>query len=52
MKKLIDKIPNFVLYSIPLVIVFTVMLLAFYPGILSPDAMVQWNQVQTNTINN
>ena len=28
------------------------MLLAFYPGILSPDAMVQWNQVQTNTINN
>lgn len=50
MKKL--KIPSIVLYAIPMLIVFLFMLLVFYPGIMSPDAMVQWNQVQTGEIDN
>ncbi len=35
-----------------LVLVFTIVLLAFWPGIISPDAMVQWHQVQTGVIDN
>lgn len=52
MKKIINKIPSIFLYMIPLILVFTIMLLAFWPGILSPDAMVQFNQVQTGNIDN
>ncbi len=52
MKKVFNQIPSIILFSLPLLFVFGVMLLAFYPGIMSPDAMVQWNQVQTNSINN
>ena len=37
---------------LPLVLVFTIVLLAFWPGIMSPDAMVQWHQVQTGVIDN
>lgn len=41
------KIPKFILYAIPAICIFTVVLLAYWPGILVSDSMVQWNQTQT-----
>ena len=46
------KLPSIILYAIPMLVIFVFMLLVFYPGIMSPDAMVQWNQVQTGQIDN
>lgn len=41
------KIPKFILYAIPAIAIFTIVLLAYWPGILVSDSMVQWNQAQT-----
>ncbi len=43
---------SLLIYMLPMVIVFSIMLLAFWPGIMSPDVMVQWHQVQTGVIDN
>lgn len=41
------KIPKTVIYALPTLIIFTIVLLAYWPGILVSDSMVQWNQTQT-----
>lgn len=46
------KMPSILVYALPMIIVFSIVMLAYWPGILSPDAMVQWNQVQTGEIDN
>lgn len=38
---------NILFYALPLIVVFTIVLLAHYPGILVSDSMVQWHQAQT-----
>ena len=53
MKKIIEKIKNsFILYSLPIMLIFTIVLLAYWPGILVSDSMVQWHQAQTGAISN
>lgn len=47
MKKFIKKIPSFIKFGLPIFIIFTIVLLAYWPGILVSDSMVQWNQTQT-----
>lgn len=54
-----NKIKNILLkiierekYAIPMLIIFTIVLLAYWPGILVSDSMVQWNQAQTGNITN
>ncbi|MCM1053761.1 MAG: hypothetical protein NC483_07310 [Ruminococcus sp.] len=42
-----EKIPKWFKYALPIFIIFTVVLLAYYPGILVSDSMVQWNETQT-----
>ncbi len=41
------KIPSIIIYAIPVFIIFSIVLLAYWPGILVSDSMVQWNQTQT-----
>lgn len=41
------KIPRTIIYALPLIVIFLIVLLAYYPGILVSDSMVQWNQAQT-----
>ncbi|MEG2379490.1 MAG: hypothetical protein RSB77_04640 [Bacilli bacterium] len=52
MEKIIknNKIKNIIIFLIPFII-FLIVLLAFYPGILSFDSINQWNQVQSGIIN-
>ena len=45
MKKI--KLPSIFIYSLPVFIIFSIVLLAYWPGILVSDSMVQWNQTQT-----
>ena len=53
MKKLYNKFKNsFLIYAVPMIIIFSVVLLTYWPGILVSDSMVQWNQVQTGVISN
>lgn len=40
------KILNILLYTLPIFIIFTIVLLAYWPGILVSDSMVQWHQTQ------
>ena len=40
------------LYSLPIIIVFTIVLIAHWPGILVSDALVQWNEIQTGVYDN
>ncbi len=40
------KIPSIFIYSLPVFFIFTIILLAYWPGILVSDSMVQWNQIQ------
>ena len=42
---------NIFLFSIPLFIIFFIVLLAYYPGILVSDGIYQWHQAQTGIIN-
>lgn len=42
-----NKIFNILLYTLPVLIIFTIVLLAYWPGILVSDSMVQWHQAQT-----
>ncbi len=42
-----NKILSLLLYSLPVLIIFTIVLLAYWPGILVSDSMVQWHQTQT-----
>lgn len=42
-----NKIFSLLLYSLPVLIIFTIVLLAYWPGILVSDSMVQWHQAQT-----
>lgn len=46
-----NKFKNLLFFFIPFII-FILMLLAFYPGIMSYDSFVQWEQVQSGVINN
>lgn len=46
-----DRIKDLLFFFTPLII-FILMLLAFYPGIMSYDSYVQWEQVQSGIINN
>jgi len=45
-----QKIKNLLFFFIPFII-FILMLLTFYPGLMSYDSYVQWDQVQTGIIN-
>jgi len=40
---------NILFYTIPMLIIFTIVLLAYWPGILVSDSMYQWDQVQTGS---
>lgn len=40
------KIPNMFIYGFPVLCIFTIVLLAYWPGILVSDSMVQWDQTQ------
>ncbi|MDO5569392.1 MAG: DUF6020 family protein [bacterium] len=51
-KAIISKIPLSIIYSIPPIVVFFIVLLAYWPGILVSDSLVQWNQVQTGIFDN
>lgn len=42
----INKIPKMFIYAFPVLFIFTIVLLAYWPGILVSDSMVQWNQTQ------
>lgn len=42
-----NKLLNISFYTIPVLIVFSITLLAYWPGILVSDSMYQWNQAQT-----
>lgn len=53
MKKVINKLTNsFWFYTIPIFIIFLLILLTYYPGILVSDSMFQWHQTQTGIIDN
>lgn len=52
MKTVLKKIPGFVVYAIPMFVVFFVVLLAYWPGILVSDSIFQWHQGQTGDITN
>ncbi len=48
MKKIINKMSEIgLIYALPIALIFIIALLAYWPGILVSDALVQWNQVQT-----
>ncbi len=49
MKKINNK--NLLLFSLPIFIIFFIVLLAYYPGILVSDGIYQWHQAQTGIIN-
>lgn len=38
---------NTLLYSLPMIFVWSIYLLAFYPGMMSADSFDQWNQILT-----
>jgi hypothetical protein len=38
---------NVIYYSLPMILVWSIYLLAFYPGMMSADSMVQWEQIIT-----
>ncbi len=40
------KIPSTLIYATPVFCILTIVLLAYWPGILVSDSMVQWNQTQ------
>ena len=42
---------NILIYSLPIFIIFVIVLLAYWPGILVSDSMVQWHQTQTQNFN-
>ena len=49
--KFIDKIKNIkinrtIIYAMPVFFIFTIVLLAYWPGILVSDSMYQWHQTQ------
>ena len=52
MIKKLKSIPDIFLYALPLLFVFIVYLLAYWPGILVSDALYQWDQVQTFNLDN
>ncbi|MFM8320038.1 MAG: hypothetical protein ACKOC5_03900 [Chloroflexota bacterium] len=39
------------LYMLPMLAAWGIFLLAFWPGVMTPDAIDQWNQVQTKSFN-
>ena len=48
MKKFISKLNDIgIIYGIPVAIIFIIVLIAYWPGILVSDTLFQWNQVQT-----
>ena len=53
--KILDKIKNFICknkYSLIILCVFMIVLLAYWPGILVSDSVFQWDQAQTGNITN
>lgn len=52
MKNMLKKIPSWLKYTLPIFIIFTIVLLVYYPGILESDSMVQWDQVQRAVFTN
>ena len=49
---MLKKIPSWLKYTLPIFIIFTIVLLVYYPGILESDSMVQWDQVQRAVFTN
>lgn len=41
------KAPKWLKYALPAFVILLIVLLAYYPGILVSDSMVQWHQTQT-----
>lgn len=46
------NIEKFLNYCLPIILVFFIVLLAYWPGILVSDSMVQWDQTQTGVYSN
>ncbi len=42
---------NILLYTIPVFVIFFVVLLAYYPGIIAYDGLDQWNYIKTGVFN-
>ena len=53
MKKVIKTLNknNILLYTVPIFIIFFIALMAYYPGIVAHDGLVQWNYVKTGVLN-
>lgn len=51
-KKIVSKIPRCIIFAFPMFVVFLVVLLAYWPGILVSDSIFQWHQAQTGDITN
>lgn len=49
--KIKEEYKNILLFSIPIFIIFLIVLLAYYPGILVSDSMYQWHQTQVGKFN-
>jgi len=43
---------NVIYYSLPMILVWSFYLLAFFPGMMSADSMVQWDQIITGQYEN
>lgn len=41
------KLLDILFYALPVLIIFSIILLAYWPGILVSDSMVQWHEAQT-----
>lgn len=41
---------NWLFFSLPMILVWSVYLLTFYPGIITPDGINQWGQIQTGRL--
>lgn len=52
MKNKLKSIPSIYIYALPLLSVFSVYLLAYWPGLLVSDALYQWDQVQKFSFDN
>ena len=48
----IKKYKAIFLYASPMFFIWTLSLLVFWPGMMSHDSLVQWDQITTNNYNN
>lgn len=47
-----EQLKYLILFALPIIVVFSIVLIAHFPGILVSDALVQWNEVQTGVYDN